>query len=366
MSFLRQFDDINKDMWQILSESSCKRPIVLYGMGDGAEKIIDILSRKGIKVDAIFASDSFVRKKLFRNYSIEYYTDVKSRLENFIVLVSFGTNRSEVIENIIKISRENELYAPDVPVFGQGLFDMEYFKSNFSRLEYIYNRLSDDISKKTFVCSIKYRLTGKISYLFEGETDVSESYNKIFRPFPESTYIDVGAYNGDTISEFTNYSGKDVSVYALEPDKRNFKKLSLFAETCGIKNIKLYNFAAWKNSGDISFYSRSGRNSANSSAHFGVKEQTVPAIDIDSITDYADFIKIDAEGAEKEVIAGAENIIRSSSVQPSLKIAAYHRTEDYFAIPEQVLNIRDDYDLYFRHFRYIPCWDTNFYFIKRS
>ena len=49
--------------------------------------------------------------------------------------------------------------------------------------------------------------------------------------------------------------------------------------------------------------------------------------------------------------------------KPVLKIAAYHRTDDYFAIPEKVLGIVPDFKVYMRHLRYIPCWDTDFIFV---
>ena len=37
-----------------------KKPIVLYGMGNGADKILDWCDANGVKVAAVFASDDFV------------------------------------------------------------------------------------------------------------------------------------------------------------------------------------------------------------------------------------------------------------------------------------------------------------------
>ena len=44
-------------------------------------------------------------------------------------------------------------------------------------------------------------------------------------------------------------------------------------------------------------------------------------------------------------------------------IACYHKNEDLFMLPEQILGLRDDYKLYMRHHPYIPGWDTNYYFV---
>lgn len=361
MVFEKNFEEITHDMWQRLK--SAGKPIVLYGMGDGADKICAELEARGMEISGVFASDGFVREKIFHGHKVENYSAVKQKLSDMIVLVCFGTKIREVIDNILKISDECELYAPDVPVFGEGIFDLDYFNKNFSRLENVYSRLADDISKKAFVNAIKYRLTGKIHYLFDCETDVDESYNSIICPKSKCTYIDIGAYNGDTIREFTSYSGKDISVHAFEPDARNFRKLEVYTTDCGISQISIHNMAAWDKKEELTFYSRSGRNSANTTSHNGAKASIITACDIDSVVPYADFIKIDAEGADIKALLGARKLV--STHAPTLCVAAYHRTEDYFLIPETVLEMYGDYDIYFRHFPHIPCWDTNFYFKRR-
>lgn len=363
MVFSDFFGDIRSDLWQHLSES--KKPVVLYGMGDGAEKIIDVLNEKGISLSGIFASDGFVPKKekLFRGFHIESYSEIKARLGDMTVLVSFGTKLPEVLENINRISAECELYAPDVPVFGGGILDLRYFKENLSRFENVYSRLADAISQKAYINCIKFRLTGKISYLSECETEVNESYVNIIKPYPESTYVDIGAYNGDTIREFSSYSGESISVHAFEPDARNFKKLSLYTQECSIKDITLHNAAAWDKNESITFFSRSGRNSASTTSHAGAKPNEVQGLTPDSVTEKADFIKIDAEGADINALCGCKRLISEHS--PTLCVAAYHRTEDYFAIPEYILSLNDSYKVYFRHFPHIPCWDTNFYFTAK-
>ena len=52
-----------KDLWTYLSETEKK--IVMYGMGNGADKIISICERYGIEICDFFASDGFVRGHTF-------------------------------------------------------------------------------------------------------------------------------------------------------------------------------------------------------------------------------------------------------------------------------------------------------------
>ena len=52
---LPQFE---QDLWQYLAATD--KPIVMYGMGNGADKILAVCDRFGITVRDFFASDGFV------------------------------------------------------------------------------------------------------------------------------------------------------------------------------------------------------------------------------------------------------------------------------------------------------------------
>lgn len=55
-----------------------------------------------------------------------------------------------------------------------------------------------------------------------------------------------------------------------------------------------------------------------------------------------DFIEIDVEGYEKEVLKGAKDTIKR--FKPKMAIAAYHYPNDEFEIPRMVLSMRRDYN----------------------
>ncbi len=60
------------------------------------------------------------------------------------------------------------------------------------------------------------------------------------------------------------------------------------------------------------------------------------------------FVKIDIEGAEGLAIEGMTRHILDE--HPKLAISVYHKADDFWKIPEQILTIRDDYELYMRHY----------------
>lgn len=339
------------ELWKYLKQTD--KPIVLYGMGNGADKIIAVLKNFGIEFKGVFASDNFVRNKLFHGFKISTYAELKEKYGKMIVLLCFGSSLPDVIDNIKKISAEQELYAPEVPVIGGGLFTEEYYKSNKSNFDFVYSLLADEISKKTFRNIIKYKLSGKINYLLECEVAIDEPYNS-FLNLSKETFLDLGAYNGDTALDFANRCTDYSKIFAVEPDFKTFKKLQINTEH--LHNISLINACISSSCGFLPFDMRSGRNSALSSSGTLLKSITVDSLD----TNFS-YIKMDVEGEEVNAITGAKNTILK--YKPKMLISAYHRTDDLIKIPQTVLSIRNDYKIYMRHFKYLPAWDTNFYFI---
>ncbi|MDE7124055.1 MAG: FkbM family methyltransferase [Eubacterium sp.] len=164
----------------------------------------------------------------------------------------------------------------------------------------------------------------------------------------------MGAYDGDTIREFTAYTqGRYKHIYALEPDEKNFKKL--VKNTENMQGISLYNLGAWNRKDTLIFSKKAGRNSKLSSE--GVP---VEVTDIDSlISSKVTLLKMDIEGAELRALEGCEQTIKKYA--PKLYVCAYHRNEDMFALPMKILEYNSSYKIYFRHSPYIPAWESNFY-----
>lgn len=338
-------------LWEHLKHT--KKPIVLYGMGNGADKIISVLNAYGIPFCDVFASDGFVRKKLFHSVPISSYAELKEKHKDMVILLCFGSQLPEVIENILRIASEQELYAPEVPVIGDGLFTKAYYDENKSDFDRVYSHLADDISKKTFENIIKYKISGKINYLTECQVSPDEPYQTFLKLSNES-FIDLGAYNGDTVIDFIQRCPDYKSIVAVEPDARTFKKLE--NNTNSIKALTLLNACVSDKCGKTTFAMKGGRNSVIS-----LDGTEIDAISVDSLNVDATFIKMDVEGEEIKAILGAKETILKN--KPKMLISAYHRTDDFLTIPKTVLEINPDYKMYLRHFPYLPAWDTNFYFV---
>lgn len=340
-----------KNVWDTLKDSD--KPLVLYGMGLGAEKIMSELEQRGMRADDIFASDEFVRGHSFKGYKVLRYSEVCEKYKDFNVVLCFASHIDEVIDRIAEIDSEHTVFAPDVPVAGGGLFTREYITENEEKFDRAYSLLADEESKRVYKDILNFKVSGKIKYLLSSFCDKSKVYSDILNLNENEEIIDLGAYDGDTIREFTAATGgKYKHITALEPDKKSYKKL--LKNTDGMKNISTLNMGVWSKRDTLIFDAEAGRNSKLSAE--GV---SIEVTDIDSLNIAPTFIKADIEGSEMKALEGAEKTIKK--YLPKLYICAYHRNEDLFALPLKIKELSEKYKIYFRHSKYIPAWESNFY-----
>ena len=333
-----------------------KRPIFIYGMGDGALKIMSVFRDKNITVAGIFASDDFVRGHSFEGYRVHKLSEIEEVVEDFVVVLAFAAGYQEIVDKIHAIASKHTLYVPDVPVVGRGLFTYDYCLENADKIQQVYDSLADDYSRKVYANIINFKISGKIEYLSAVTSSKAEIYKKIIKPNLNEVYVDLGAYNGDTVKEILEFThGKYVSIYAVEPDRKNFKKLSKFVD--GMPHIHTYNSAAWCIDTELPFASKAGRQSAITAE----SDNMVEAVSVDSILAKkpATIIKMDVEGFEREAIWGSAYTI--AHYAPKMMVSLYHRNEDIFELPLLIKKLNPAYKLYIRHQLYIPAWETNLY-----
>lgn len=330
-----------------------RRPIVIYGMGNGADKIINELQRHSIKISGVCASDDFVRGQTFRGFTVGRLSDAIQ--EDCVLLCAFGTQLPEVMSRIFDIADNHTLLAPDVSVYGTNIWSREFFDENRREIENAYSLLADDISRYTFEGALSFKLTGRLDFLRNIYSDKMDALTTILHPGENESYLDLGAYRGDTIDEFLSLTGGRYGhITALEPDRRTFAKLK--AHVAGMKNVKLFRMGIWSEDMNLAFSSSLGR---GSSVTENGEELAVTKIDTLYSVRHLSYCKMDVEGAERQALIGGINTLRRD--KPKLNIAAYHRSEDIFSLPLLLHDIVPGYKIYMRQHPYIPAWDLNIY-----
>ncbi len=341
--------------WEFLKATPL--PIAVYGTGNGADRVFEEFERLGIKVSAVCASDGFVRKRSFRGFEVKSISQLESEINDFIIALAFASPLPQVIENIKSLSLRHRVIMPSVPVYESEIFNKDFLKKHLQEIENAYSLLQDEQSKKVFENIIYFQITGNLDYCFDCETDKNEAF-RILDLNDNESFLDLGAYRGDTIDEFLNYVDSYKKIVAVEPDTRTYKKLGAHCES--LENCTTLNNAIWSENCTLHFDGNKGRGA--SAKADGEEKQ---AICVDYIAEKHGkftYINIDVEGAECEMLNGAKSTLKAYS--PKICIAAYHKSEDIFALVNQLKEINPDYKIYLRHHPHISFWDTNIYCIQ--
>lgn len=343
-------------VYERLQESGL--PVYLYGTGDGADKILDILLAKKIPVKGVFASDGFVRERSFRGFPVESLAQVEEREGRIAAVLCFGLEGQEAFDFLRPIGQKHLLVSPAVPVYGDGELTKEWLASRMDDTERVYSWLADELSKDLYIRILAYHITGELAYLeCHGDTQTPPAGY-----FDHDQYhIDVGAYDGDTALEYLAGNPKCKKILAFEPNPKTYAKLVRNTDPARVECI----LAACGREDGFATQSGSGRGSRLENG-----EGDVAIRSLDRVCGYpfigspglsVGSIKIDAEGEDVPVLQGAGNLI--TACKPALCVSAYHRAYDLLEIPLLIKRINYKGKLYFRKKPYVPAWDTVFYLI---
>ena len=155
------------------------------------------------------------------------------------------------------------------------------------------------------------------------------SVNQVYEPFetelvqrlikPGDTVLDIGANIGYYTLLFARLVGSSGKVFAFEPDPENFALLKRNVEINGYQNVTLVNAAVSRQSGELKLY-LSSENKGDHRIYASGEDR--PSIEITAVAldDYfmsnpvkVNFIKMDVQGAEGQVMQGMECLLERGS-----------------------------------------------------
>jgi FkbM family methyltransferase len=234
------------------------------------------------------------------------------------------------------------------------------FKDDFikKRNEYekSYNLLADDKSKEIFEKIINFKISYDLEFM-QGFTNDHESQyfdKEIIPEIKNISFVDGGGYVGDTLKEIIKNYPDFEKIYCIEP---NALHINIAKRDFGdIDNIEFINcgLGSEKISSDIK------EEIQNNCAH-DYQATNINSLD-NLISEKVDYIKLDIEGAEQSAILGAKESIKK--YKPILAVCIYHKAEDWYKVPQLVLSIEKEYDIYLRHYME-GIYETVMYFIPK-
>ena len=240
--------------------------------------------------------------------------------------------------------------------FNEG-FKVKY-ESNKYKFDWVHDLLSDSESREVFNKLVSFKLSYDISFL---ETFIQNEENQYFDDFlnlnlSKHVFLDIGAFDGHTTLKFIEKCPQYAGIHVFEPDPLNLAKVK--------DRLKEYDRIIYYDFGISSELTTLKFDIANSNSSFSDSGAiSVPVNKLDNVIKFpVTFIKMDIEGGEISAILGAVNTI--NAYHPILAIAAYHGIDDFWRIPEIVLSIRSDYNIYMRHYTE-SIYETILFFIPK-
>lgn len=230
--------------------------------------------------------------------------------------------------------------------------DFELNKSNWST---IYHLLSDQKSKKTFEDILLYRLTCNPNYMQNYSVRFKEQYLESFMGYSKEVFADIGGYDGDTTKLFCDKYPDYHKIFLFEPSKSNIKRAK---ERLALNyRVEFFNLGLSDRKATLTFDDDLGSSSKISvEGKNKINTDTLDNVISDEIT----FLKMDIEGWEMSALKGAENHIKEE--HPKLAIAIYHDPKDFWQVPEFIFSLRNDYEIFVRH--YTEGWSETVMYFK--
>ncbi len=159
-------------------------------------------------------------------------------------------------------------------------------------------------------------------------------YSEFVAVEEDDVVVDIGAF----IGEFTLSVAEDASeVLAIEPDPVNFRALE--ATAVQFDNIRTENHLLWEDERSVEFsVATDGSESSIFDPNIGIQEstETRQTIRFDSVVESpVDFVKVEAEGAEMEIVRGFGNLeiakiaVDCSEPNPRIGSSPEHEIEAY-------------------------------------
>ena len=192
------------------------------------------------------------------NISIEYFHDINTQyIEK--QLVYFGDYPK--FDQLVGVTYNWFLLYRDFVNKGS-------FQSDYHSLVKLFS--NDEMSIEIINKRLMTLITGDLNYNNSIPLTFPQYFSKNYYEssnLNQGAYIDVGAFNGDTIFDYIKYFGQqNGKILAFEPDENNFKQLSEVVKSSNLKNIELFKAAVGACSGKISF-SQNGNMGSHIVAH---------------------------------------------------------------------------------------------------
>lgn len=235
-----------------------------------------------------------------------------------------------------------------------------YVEEHREVFERAYRLLDETLSQRVFHAYLEARTKGNLDAVCEAFTQPMTYFvNDIWVLTHQESYVDCGAYDGDTIRSFMQaVDANFLRIDAFEPDAGVFRTLSKnVVALSSNENIHLYRKGLW-NENTVRSFASDEEQSGFATETFGRSEcgksvQTIKVCRLDDVIHHpVSLIKVNMSGPNKECLEGAARLIARD--KPKIAVTVGLTRERLWQIPLLLHEIQPEYRFFLRFLESMP------------
>lgn len=353
------YEDNPKDVLEEIRHSTL--PLVIYGSGDVAREVYDYLKTDSIKIADIMVDDDWYELcagDIFDKRKILKKTEVDKKYDFYNIVM--GHSHYEQKKQLLLQQQVQLVFCLTGIAYRQisNIKDVRCFiKKNEKVLAEVYNDLADDISKKNMIAFYNSKANNNPDYIISAFDYCRNVFdNDVVQLNDKEVYVDVGAYNGDTIKSFLNVvKFMYKKIYGIEAIIDNYLNMKKMLEN--VDNLQMFNIAAGKETNTMLFKRKSTNQSFMMTEEKDEKILKVNAEKLDEIVDIPPtLIKFNIFKGTYEALIGATRILQS--YKPKLIISIGFDEVELLNVTKQIKSIQPRYKFYLR---FLSAMDAKLY-----
>lgn len=345
--------------------------IYLWGCGSKGVQTLSLLRKEGIEPKAFIDSNKGKHGRIVEGIPVIDYSEAKKTEKEYCILITTVWNYAcEIKEMLSKepFQEKNEVISCINPFKMECKF-LEDDGELVKKVEDNLNLLADEESKELFIRHINWKMIGDVFQMvpYLKERSMIEWLDEEMIPVAEDyTYVDIGAYTGDTVVQFMAFSRmKYHKVIAIEPDRTSAEIMKKCFDYLDInKKCEIIQKGVGAQKQTLTFYKSADKEfeSANflqeckniiSIDRLEGKEETVgELVECDLLDNLLQnengnlLIKLDTQGMEYECLLGAKQTLAKK--QPILMLEIGTFSENMFDVLPLIHEQNPNYSFYIR------------------
>ena len=327
-------------------------PLYIWGCGTTGLNVKHYLEENGVGIKGVFVDGKYwsLGSEL-DGMAVNRLEDVLSHNEKISVVMGLADySKGEQLKS--KSSLIKEVYYITSPGYMMTeSLTKEDVERHLEKYDKTWHLVEDQLSRDVFISWLNARINDDATYVFPYYTgNMGYFKNDIYSIGSNEGYIDIGAYNGDSIKRFIECcNGKYSHIWAIEADDTNYEALIACIEKNEYDDITPIRRAVWSKKGRGIMNPVMG-NPETVMVSFDQDKGDKELFTVDEIADEysieSSLIKINFPGADY-VLRGACRLIQRD--HPKIAVRVGFNKYEIGIVPELIKEIYAGYKLYLRY-----------------